>query len=158
MDRSAFDAFTRRLAAPGSRRAMLGVLAGALLATPTVATARRRHRRARPDHPGNGDNPPGHGSTPPGHGGTPPGSGGGSCAQKKLFGLCIAGSVFEDEPCCNGMTCTSTINPFIWACQKYCTADADCQQAFPNKALVCRTDALVCPLEAIFGGKCCVPR
>jgi hypothetical protein len=150
-DRALFDSLARLVAAKRSRRLALAGLvggAGALLgqvAQPTAAQCRgkedKNKRQCRRDRDGNA-----------------PGAGGGSCAQKNLFGLCVAGSVFEDEPCCNNMVCTPTVGVFVWGCQYLCETDADCKRKFPNKALACRTDALVCPLNALLGGKCCVPR
>ena len=145
MDRKRFDTLTRIVAAKGSRRIALAGLLGAVLlgreALPTAAQCqskdgknkrqcRRRERDARAP-------------------------GASQCGQDKLFGLCFA---FQQQPCCNDMRCTQTIAPGVTGCQYLCESDDDCKRAFPKKALACRTDALVCPTEALAGLKCCVPR
>ena len=168
MEHVAFDALTRRLATPRPRRALLGALAGALLATPTAAAAHRRHRRTKPANPGNGDNPPGHGSTPPGHGGTPPGQGGTPPGQDgnppgefqcqpKLFGLCFVEPLGGKGCCDPKLACINTASVFVTACQLLCDTDDDCRRTYPHSTLVCRRDALACPFVTTAAG-CCVPQ
>jgi hypothetical protein len=141
MDREQFDALTRLVAATGSRRVALAGLLGAVLHSlglqPTAAQCRAKegkHKRQCRRHHRDAKAP----------GGLFP-------CQDKLFGLCLL-KEFEGSECCNNMTCTITFNPFVTACQFPCETDDDCKRKFPNKALVCRQDHLVCPLEA----KCCV--
>ncbi len=148
-DREQFQALTCLIAAKGSRRiALVGLLAVVLHGMrrqPAAAQCRSQEgknkrqcrRREREDKaPGAGCN-----------------------GQDKLFGVCVAPSLFiGGDVCCNDMACEPTFNPLITACQQYCTTDEDCKKKFPNKALACRTDLAVCPFHAVFGGKCCVPR
>jgi hypothetical protein len=141
-DRDQFAALIRLVTINGTRRVVLAGLLGAGLQglgrQPTAAQCRskegkdkRQCRRREREQ-----NAPG----------------AGTCIQDKLFGLC---SLFRAEPCCNGMTCADTIaGPFVTACQYVCQTDADCKQKFPNKALACRPDALIC----LFQSQCCVPR
>lgn len=140
-----FAALQRLIAAKGTRRIALGGLVGAGLVGREGRQAdarcrgkkgrntrqcRRRHRKQN-------------------------GAGGfWDCQQDQLFGVC---SLLVPEPCCNGMTCTSTIDPFVTGCQFLCKTDSDCKKTFPGKALACRTDLLVCPIQAALGNKCCVP-
>jgi hypothetical protein len=146
-DRALFETLTRLVAKKGTRRlALAGLLAMVLHGVglqPTAAQCRGKEdknkrqcrRRERKEQA------PGAGS---------------SCgfgSQDKLFGVCTP---FVPTPCCNGLGCTPTAGIFVDACQFPCATDADCKQKFPNKALACRPDALVCPF--IPGGKCCVPR
>jgi hypothetical protein len=141
-DRDQFEALTRLVATKGSRRlALAGLMEAVLLGQEAHSTdarcrskegkntrqCRRRERK---------------GKAPGGYF---------DCQQDQLFGLCF---IFGPAPCCNGMTCASTITPFVTACQLPCATDDDCKKKFPNKALACRLDALVCPLR----DKCCVPR
>ena len=143
-DRDQFATLQRLIAAKGSRRLALAGLVGAGLlgqgAELTKGRCRRekgkntRQCRRHRDQQGPG--------------------GFWDCQQDKLYGVC---SFLVPEPCCNGMTCTSTVDPFVTACQLLCTTDNDCKKKFPNKALACRTDLLVCPIQAALGNKCCVP-
>lgn len=173
MDPSRFDTLARALVQPTSRRRALGVLGGALAllgaAAPGLAKSRRPaagrqkvvlchngHEIAVPTpameaHLAHGDTlgP----CTPP-----PPPQDSGGCAQKNLFGICTPFQAGFTAPCCGQMTCELTAGLLVASCEQYCSSDDDCKTAFPHKALACRIDALVCPVRAINGQKCCVPR
>ena len=155
--RAQFAALTRLVAAPRSRRLVLvGLLAMVLPgvgAGPTAAQCRskegknkRRCRRRERE-------------------GKAPGAGGLIPCQKNLFGLCTLAPI-GDECCDKAMVCTDTIGSAgaglfgvrVTACQVVCQTDNDCERHFPNRHLACRTDVLVCPIEAVKGQKCCVPR
>lgn len=170
-DHARFAALQRLAAAPGSRRVALAGLVGAgLLGLGARAEAgeaprerlegrtprrnrKQRNRRQRNDPP---EKLPG--SSPWDRGRIGPHV----CRQESLFGVCSETIFYDPEhdsrPCCNDMTCTATAGVLVTACQFYCTTDADCRKQFPNKALACKVDALVCPVRALKGEKCCVPR
>lgn len=141
MNQEQFDALIRLVSARGSRRlALAGLLGSSLLGRLPQATeagcrgkkgknklqCRRRGRDKK-------------------------GQGGGLTCQDKLFGLCTVRPL--GAGCCNDLSCLSSINPFVTACQFECETDDDCARKFPHKALACRADVLACPPE-----KCCVPR
>lgn len=146
MDQKRFDRLTRFMAPTGSRRAALTGMLGAVLLGQRTEPAEARCRGKKGKHKRQCRRRQQHQH---GRGGS------GGCAQDKLFGLCFA---FQPQPCCNDMRCTQTFTPGVTACQFICETDADCKRAFPKKALACRTDALVCPTEALVGLKCCVPQ
>jgi hypothetical protein len=143
MDPTQFDRLVRALTRPASRRATLtmllgGALASTRLATPTAAAAHRRHRRAKPAHPGNGDSPPGHGSTPPGHGGTPPGQGGtppGQGGNPPGSGGCRA----NDQPCQQDDQCCSNhcVNGICSALLGGCAGSDACTTAAGSAGRCC---------------------
>jgi hypothetical protein len=165
------SAFARPDAA--SRRRALGVLGGALALLGEAASGRAKGR-----HPAAGRQKVvlchnGHEIAVPAsameahlaHGDTlgpctppPPPQDAGGCAQQNLFGVCTPFQTGFTAPCCGQMTCTLTAGLLVASCEQYCSTDDDCKRAFPHKALACRIDALVCPVEAINGHKCCVPR
>lgn len=182
MDSTRFDRLARALARPASRRRAVGVLLGGAAVAARLsgldgatdgAAAKRRTAVKRA---GNGKRPAKVALCHQGHTITvaepavkahladgdsigPCNAPGSATCQAKLFGLCTINPFDIDRnPCCNGMACIGTINPIVTACQLRCATDADCAAAFPNTALACRTDVLVCPFEAAAGQKCCVPR
>jgi hypothetical protein len=139
MEREQFDALTRLVSAPGSRRralaALLGVALLRLAPQPAVAgcrakagKAKRRCRRQQRDS-----------------------AGGGSGQCQELNHLC---GLLVPDPCCAGLTCTPTFNPVVLGCQLVCATDEDCQRRYPRHRILCQTDLAVCPLL----GKCCVPQ
>jgi hypothetical protein len=171
-DREQFAALQRLITAQGSRRAALAGLFGAALlglgSDPASAGERprqrlqgrtpRRNRKQRNRKQRNHQNEKAPRSSPWERNRSGPSK----CIQDKLFGVCSQSPFYEPEqdtrPCCNGMECTATAGVLVTACQFYCTTDADCKNQFPGKALACKVDALVCPVRALKGERCCVPR
>lgn len=168
-----YAALQRAITATGSRRvALTGLLGAGLLGLASRAEAaerpgqrlqgrtprrnrKQRNKRQRNDQPHHGK---GAKSSPWDRGRIGPHI----CRQEKLFGVCSITPFYEPtqdaRPCCNDMQCTATAGVLVTACQFYCNTDTDCTKQFPGKALACKVDALVCPVRALEGKKCCVPR
>lgn len=142
MGESRFDTWTRLLGRGASRRgALVGLVAAAFLVRAPQATAAERRRNAG-TNPGQGDGPHGHGHA------HPPGAHSPTCGLAGQF----CGDLLGVE-CCGPLKCTTTL-ALVSNCVLPCTSDEQCQKQFIYNTVVCKADALTCPL--IKGGKCCV--
>jgi hypothetical protein len=54
------------------------------------------------------------------------------------------------------LTCTTAPTLVTSSCQRACTNDDMCREAYPGTQTRCLADIVACPF--IQGGKCCVPK
>lgn len=134
MDDARFDHLAKSFAETGSRRRLLrralaaAPLAVGLTALRGEAPAAEAKRRVRSQGNAKGN----------------------SC---KATGQ-ICGELFGAK-CCHPLTCTT--GPLgVSSCQRACTNDNMCREAYPGFQTRCLADVIACPF--IEGGKCCVPK
>lgn len=158
MDARRFDALTRALGRPASRRGALGVLAGAL---GLLGTVRLAHAQEAVTVCEDGETlmvPESAAQALLAHGArsgpcASPGAGGGaSSCVRSLDAVCTSPDVGGAGCCDPTQVCTPTISLFITACQRPCATDADCAGIPSFHPLLCQASLTTCPFLA----KCCV--
>jgi hypothetical protein len=136
-----FDQLAKTVAGTGSRRRLLRrALAAAPLVVgltglpgqvPAAEAKRRGHRQSRGQGQGQGQ--------------------GNTC---KATGQICGGIGDFLGTCCQPLTCYP--GPLLHACQRLCTNDNMCREAYPSTQTSCLADFLACP--SLDGTKCCVPK